>query len=669
MRKSHSISSILPDSNSGTIIGMAGADGSGGAGGVGVVLPATSKGTDYVNTGLIEGGDGGKGTYYQAGGAGGVGVMAAAGTLTNSGKIFGGYGAYGGNRASGGDGGTGVSAMNATVTNTGQITGGQGGQGNYAGGGNGGTGIYLKNARLLQSGTVTGGGGGYGYGSGSGGAGIIAVGGSLAVSAEGHVGGGGGNSGSVDVQESIFIPGGSGGVGISLTGSTLSVSGTVTGGRGGYVAVGYSGGAGGDGIDLNGGKLTVSGTVSGGAGGNGTSTDGTIYYGGGGGAGIAIGSGTVIVSGTVSGGAAGAYSNPFFPQMGDAIVFDGAAGTLVVEAGATFNGAVTANSAAADVLILGAKGGTLSGLGSQFTGFNSISELSGTAWTLDGANTVSAGESLSVVGTLNVGGALTDNGRITVARNATLNLQDGGTFGGVLGGLGAVTISNGLTLMHGSALGVGTVTDTGNLTLGSGEVLLNPKGDLLKLSSAPASGTLAVTGAQGDALSNQGSLGLSGPGSIEISVTFTNFGRLSQTGGTLAFLGAIGNNGTITVASGTAIVSQHVSGAGAFQIGAAGTLSLLSGAASTQSVDFLAAAGQLDLTYPARFLGTIAGFHGQDSIDLVGTALPSLSFANNVLTVLRGGTVEASLHFAPGLSLSDFTVGSDGHGGTVIGFR
>ena len=98
------------------------------------------------------------------------------------------------------------------------------------------------------------------------------------------------------------------------------------------------------------------------------------------------------------------------------------------------------------------------------------------------------------------------------------------------------------------------------------------------------------------------------------------------------------------------------------EIGSGATLSLLAGAASGQTVDFMAGTGLLDLTKPAAFAGTLAGFDGSDQIDLIKTAETSFNYAGNTLTVKDGTKTVASLQFSGSYNTGSFMLGSDGMG-------
>jgi hypothetical protein len=92
----------------------------------------------------------------------------------------------------------------------------------------------------------------------------------------------------------------------------------------------------------------------------------------------------------------------------------------------------------------------------------------------------------------------------------------------------------------------------------------------------------------------------------------------------------------------------------------------LHGAAATQHVNFQAATGELDLGKPASFLGTIAGFGSMDKIDLLSTVATNLAFAGGKLTVENGTATVATLAFSGTYTTSNFALGPDGHGGSLI---
>jgi len=128
-----------------------------------------------------------------------------------------------------------------------------------------------------------------------------------------------------------------------------------------------------------------------------------------------------------------------------------------------FNGLVVANAAVADMLELsGAISGTLSGIGSEFTGFGNILVNAGSNWTLEGANSLAAGQTLADDGTLSVTGIFTNNGVITTDP-ATL------IFSAAVTGSGTIEIGAGSNVIFESSVSAGEtivfLSNTGTLTI------------------------------------------------------------------------------------------------------------------------------------------------------------------------------------------------------------
>ena len=161
-----------------------------------------------------------------------------------------------------------------------------------------------------------------------------------------------GSSGTLVNNGSII--GGAGtvaGDGVSLSLSAIINAGTITGGVGATA---------GTGVRLIGGTLTNSGDIIGGGGGHGV--------------GVSLTNGTLIESGKISAGNGGA----------DAVHGSGNF-LLVVDPGASFDGAVQAAASTTSTLQLGSgvTTGTLD-MGGSFTGFSSIDFDSGATWNLEG---------------------------------------------------------------------------------------------------------------------------------------------------------------------------------------------------------------------------------------------------------------------------------------------
>jgi hypothetical protein len=421
-------------------------------GGVGVDL--TSGGDSLANSGTISGGasydladDPGfpVGSGAQLGFAGGNGVDLTAGTIHNSGTIDGGAGVYSFLRP-GGPGGDGVSMDGGLVSNAGTISGGAA---SYGGQFAGGDGILVSGSRnvIHNTGVITGGSGGYGGeeadpAAGPGGLGVdLSSGGSL-FNGGTIIGGNGGSSDGVDAYAA------NGAAGVAIGGGTIDNRGSITGGIGGSAAyVSAYGGAGGAGVDLlAGGVLSNAGTVTGGEGGfgiyvgggpggagvlvqagatlvnrglveGGAGRAGDLGTGGNGGAGVVLDGGILRNFGTIEGGAGGTGGTE--GTAGVAVQFGTLASTLVLEPGAAFVGVVAADAAAGDVLRLAGTGGTLTGLGMEYTGFSDVTENAGAAWTLASMNTLDAGAALRDLGALTVAGTLT-GGAILIGDAGTL---------------------------------------------------------------------------------------------------------------------------------------------------------------------------------------------------------------------------------------------------------
>ncbi len=341
-----------------------------------------------------------------------------------------------------------------------------------------------------------------------------------------------------------IVPKASGGSGVvGTSGSdTLTNYGSIIGAAGAKARNGHAGGFG---VRLTGGGVIRNyGTISGGAGGAGT------IRGGAGGVGVYLNGGTLINAGYISGrpGGMGAAVNGI---AGAAVEFGAAAGTLVVEAGASFYGQVLGNGTnTALVLDSSASAGTLTGLGSQFTGFRTISEVAGANWTLAGANTISAGITLAVSGALSVASGTLANlgsiaGPITVASGGVLvnsTSIGGGANGVVVVGDGVVTNQSGATISGATNAvnvnGNGTVVfDPGAVF--AGKVVATGTGGTLELATGASAGTLS-------------GLGTSFAGFTAVNVDagvdwYLSGANMLNAGSTLNVAGGVYTNGSLTV--------------------------------------------------------------------------------------------------------------------------
>ena len=416
----------------------------------GAALAGGSGGDQTVG----DGGNGSDGSATNATGAPGGGSTAG---TTNPGAN--------GSTLSGGGGGTAG------------INGGAGGSG--AGGASGAVGQVVGGSSTINASVSGGAGGGGGVGGGGGGgAGLVSTGGGTTTVSAAIGGGNGGSSG-------VHGGGGGGGDGLGLTaGGTLAVNAVVTGGRGGNGSIG-GGGGGGAGIVAAGGtsSMTINAAVTGGNGGFGDFADG------GGGAGIAApggGNTTAIINAAVTGGnavhgsggagvigtnlditisgtgaIAGGAAGGGLGTVGNAITFKGGTNALELQSGYSITGKVLGTGT--DTLRLGGAANATFDISQvtpllasalQFQGFNSLSKVGTSIWTLTGTGTYAGATSVNA-------GTLLVNGSTATSSLTTVNAA------GMLGGTGAVgnTAVNGGTLAPGNGPGsIGTLAVQGSLS-------------------------------------------------------------------------------------------------------------------------------------------------------------------------------------------------------------
>jgi hypothetical protein len=560
--------------DSGKYYGDGGNGGAGGAGGAGVDLTA---GGTLTNSGMIgggaggAGGGGGQGGYYPqhngadgAVGAGGAGaVLGAVGAVNNTGTIQGGYGS-----------GAGVDlTAGGTVTNFALINGGGGA--NHA---RTGTAVVLGGAgTVINYGTI-GGNAQFGYsyaiifsvnsasnrfidevGSSclNGGAQVVGGDGTM-VMAAGTVAGymtslGYGYKDFASYQVAAGASWTLGGGNRMAAGNTLSVAGTVTNTGSILGPVSLSSAAARLIVDA---RSRITGAVAGGGGtlelgsGAGTITglggtatitgSGAMTFSGFGSYVVDAGltwtltgsntvgaaktltnSGTLVNNGTLS--VSGTLANAGAIDGGLTLTSAGA--RLIDEAGSSIIGAVTGGGG---TLELASGAGTITGLGTSFSGFGSYIIDAGGSWTLSGSNAIATGKSLTDNGTATNTGTLT-NGLTLAASGSFANL---GVISGAAG--------NGVVLTSGAivngAKGAGTALISGLVGLYAG-----------------ASSTATAT--------NYGTI--QGTGGTAVQLKSANDRLIVESGAT--FLGSLaGGGGTLELASGTGTITG---------LGSTGTLS------------------------------------------------------------------------------------------------
>jgi hypothetical protein len=290
------------------------------------------------------------------------------------------------------------------------------------------------------------------------------------------------------------ISGGRNGVCMSNSNSAITNGGTISGGTGAGIVLGaggqirnladgtISGGA--EGVSVGASeflRIDNAGVISGAVGITAASGGITGIIN----AGTIIGTGGTAVSlGAVSGG--GASNN-----------------SVALDPGAVFLGRVAAQGTANTLSLLSSSStGTVSGLGTSFTGFDTVTLGTGAQWLLSGSNslaggaTIGTGGVLTLGGTLQVGGALSLTGSGTIAVGATGSLEVGGTDG-AKSGMFTVDAANTLT---GAGTLKGNVLDKGKIVAAGVTLALSR--------SVTGTGSIAID--PGSVLSVRGKLGVAG---------------------------------------------------------------------------------------------------------------------------------------------------------------
>jgi hypothetical protein len=146
--------------------------------------------------------------------------------------------------------------------------------------------------------------------------------------------------------------------------------------------------------------------------------------------------------------------------------------------------------------------------------------------------------------------------------------------------------------------------------------------------------------------------------------TFTNFGTVDSNGtSSITGLASITNTGVFDVQSGALDLAAPVTGTGSFAIDSGGLLEFATTVSAGATVVFQGTAATLKLDDVAHFSGSVTGFSFGDTIDLVGiTANVSVPNSGPLQIAYGSGSIALGGNYNP----ADFTVTSDGHGGTDV---
>jgi hypothetical protein len=232
---------------------------------------------------------------------------------------------------------------------------------------------------------------------------------------------------------------------------------------------------------------------------------------------------------------------------------------------------------------------------------------------------------------------LTSGGVIT-------NGQNGSIAGLIRGGTNGVTVEGG----SGNVTNFGTIESLDSTIGSSVAVLLQAGGNVENFGTISGPMGIKFSGTLPGAVTNAGTI-----------IGAVQFGggddRLIVDPGAV-FIGTVdGAGGSDVLELAAGIGNKTLSGLGTNFV-------------NFEKVVFDANAGwTVTLDNPAAFTGTIWGFMAGDILDLTGQAATGVTYAGGVLTVQNGGTVVAALNLAGSYTSADFSVASDGHGGTGIG--
>ena len=248
------------------------------------------------------------------------------------------------------------------------------------------------------------------------------------------------------------------------------------------------------------------------------------------------------------------------------------------------------------------------------------------------------------------------------------------------------------------ALGATTTTKIqidGNVTIVAGHILLaGPNSSFDEIVSGSLSATLNLDGVFLDGAGviggNSGlTLNIDSGSTVDadqvvsllsistIGGTITNDGTMEATNdGLLDLPSAIDNNGTILASSGEVIISNTITGSGIVELSSAGTFGTLvdvnATGAVTNNVEFVGGKAILEADNISAIQGNIIGAGAGDQIDarFVAPTVHAVWQQNGgtgkLSLVNNNGTTLAGFNLVGQYTSADFSVVSDGAGGTMI---
>jgi hypothetical protein len=583
----------------------------------------------------------------------------ANGRITNDGMILGAAGAVSLSGAAG-NGGIGIDLAAATkLSNAGTIAGGAGGGSMTGTPGVGGDAIYATGAITIKNtGDISAGTGGalatdFDY-AGSGGIGIAGAAATLDVTNKGTIqGGAAGRSAYTN-----STPPANGGAGIQVENLTLTNSGSIFAGNAPGDVEGNGYGAGGVGIQVSGtANITNHGLIQGGYGIYGSYHSISRYSGaagGPGGAGLSLAQGKITNTGTILGGAGGA---------------GGLGGTG--GAGITLAGATLVNSG----VITGGKAGGAPGGDGVYSKLGTVTNTG----TITGGYADGRYNNLGGAGVLLAGGTLSNAGDIT---GGWVSKNTGGAGVVIDGGIftNSGTVTGGHANQGGAQPGAGVSISAG--TLITSGMIYGGYGHMHVLADAVyvdpnATSPVRIIAEPGLAFHGN----VVGNADTTLELAGRKLGRLIGIGSTITGIPTIVEDAHADwklLAASSLAAGVSLSAAGTLELGGAfsgaGTLTLDSGGIvtadlplSVTNVDFASGGHEtLVLDAPTSTTSTFTGFAANDKIDLANLVATTASFSAGTLTLLDGSSTVATLLLDGSYTSANFTLTSDGNGGTDI---
>jgi hypothetical protein len=184
-------------------------------------------------------------------------------------------------------------------------------------------------------------------------------------------------------------------------------------------------------------------------------------------------------------------------------------------------------------------------------------------------------------------------------------------------------------------------------------------------------GTLVLASGQGSVSLSQTAYGLNEvvSGSMDRTV-FSDFATVEVGPGatfTVTNKATTAAGQSLAADGGSLTFAKAITGAGAIEAGAKGTLVVDASAAATLAMSFTGAGATLALASASKFAATVSGFAASDVIDLLAVTATSATLgAGDLLTIMDGGVTVATLQLAGDYTGDAFSVASDHHSGTDV---